>query len=299
MDLVATLVSNPKTQSVDSGLVAHARTALPRDQVVQILNEGVAFDILFAGEAGRSEAAYEAALREAVGDAPVDILVQPVAFRRKRLLVADMDSTLIGQECVDELADVLGLKPEVAAITEQAMRGEIDFAPALRKRVGLLAGLDVAVIQDLLEMRIHLTPGARVLVQTMRAHGAYTALVSGGFTAFTGPIAEKLGMHEHRSNILDVVDGKLAGTVQEPILGKDAKRQRFLELMAERGLKREETLAVGDGANDLPMIEAAGLGVAFHAKPVVAAAARARITYGDLTALLHFQGYTDDDFVGA
>ncbi len=298
MDLVATLVSNPDTQSVDSGLVAHARAALPRDQVVQILNEGVAFDVLFASEAGRSEAAYEAELREAVGDAPVDILVQPVEFRRKRLLVADMDSTLIGQECVDELADVLGLKPEVAAITEQAMRGDIDFAPALRKRVGLLAGLDVGVIQDLLEMRIHLTPGARVLVQTMRAHGAYTALVSGGFTAFTGPIAEKLGMHEHRSNILDVANGKLTGTVQEPILGKDAKRQRFLELMQERGLKREETMAVGDGANDLPMIEAAGLGVAFHAKPVVAAAARAKIAFGDLTALLHFQGYTDDDFVG-
>lgn len=299
MDLVATLVSNPRTQSVDSGLVARARTALPRDHLPRILCEGTAFDILFAGEAGRSEAAYEALLREAVGDAPVDILVQRVETRRKRLLVADMDSTLIGQECVDELADVLGLKPEVAAITEQAMRGDIDFAPALRKRVALLAGLDVTVISDLLETRIHLTPGARVLIQTMRAHGAYTALVSGGFTAFTGPIAEKLGMHEHRSNILDVVDGKLAGTVQEPILGKDAKRARFLELVQERGLKIEETLAVGDGANDLPMIEAAGLGVAFHAKPVVAAAARGRITYGDLTALLHFQGYTDDDFVGA
>jgi phosphoserine phosphatase len=236
-------------------------------------------------------------LRAARGDMPIDVVVQPVSDRRKKLFLADMDSTMIGQECIDELADFAGLKAHVAAITERAMRGEIEFEPALRERVALLKDLKVGVVDEVLASRITLTPGGRELVQTMRANGAYTCLVSGGFTLFTAKVAELVGFQENRANVLHVADGKLTGTVAEPILGKAAKLATLVELRESFDLDNLDTMAVGDGANDLAMIQDAGLGVAYHAKPAVAAAAAARIDHGDLTALLYAQGYKRSEFV--
>lgn len=233
-----------------------------------------------------------------VSDNAIDLNLVPARCRRKKLFVADMDSTMIEQECIDELADMVGLKDKVSAITERAMRGEIAFEPALRERVALLKGLPVSVIDEILATRITLTPGGRELIATMKANGAYACLVSGGFTLFTARIAALLGFDEHRANELIVVDGRLTGEVREPILGKDAKRASLIELRDRLGLMPEDTLAVGDGANDLAMIGEAGLGVAFHAKPAVAAAADARIQHGDLSALLYLQGYRDADIVG-
>ncbi len=228
---------------------------------------------------------------------PVDVVVQPAAGRRKRLLLADMDSTMIGQECIDELADFVGQKARVAAITERAMRGEIAFAPALRERVAVLAGLPATVVDDVIARRITVTPGARALVATMRRHGAHTCLVSGGFTVFTAKIAELIGFDEHRGNRLIVGDdGRFAGAVAEPILGSEAKLATLTELRAKLGLSVAETLVVGDGANDLAMIGDAGLGVAYRAKPRVAEAAAARIDHSDLTALLYAQGYRRLEF---
>jgi phosphoserine phosphatase len=209
-----------------------------------------------------------------------------------------MDSTMIGQECVDELADFAGLKAHVAAITERAMRGEIAFEPALRERVALLEGLSVGVVDEVLKTRITLTPGGRELIATMRAHGAYTCLISGGFTLFTNKVAAMLGFQENRANELKVLDGKLTGEVAEPILGRAAKLAALVELREAFDLDNIDTLVVGDGANDLGMIEQAGLGVAYHAKPAVAAAAAMRIDHGDLTALLYAQGYRRDEFAG-
>jgi phosphoserine phosphatase len=213
------------------------------------------------------------------------------------LFLADMDSTMIGQECIDELADFVGLKEKVSEITERAMRGEIAFEPALRERVALLSGLDASVVDEAIANRITLTPGGRELVMTMRANGAYAALVSGGFTVFTSVIAEKLGFQENRANILKIADGKFLGEVEEPVLGKAAKLAALTGLREQFALAPDETLAVGDGANDLDMLAAAGLGVAFRAKPAVASAAHARIDHCDLTALLFAQGYKLDDFV--
>jgi phosphoserine phosphatase len=211
-----------------------------------------------------------------------------------------MDSTMIQQECIDELADYVGLKAHVAAITERAMRGDIAFEPALRERVALLEGLSVSVIEEVLRDRIKLTPGARTLIATMRANGARTCMVSGGFTHFTGRIAAMIGFDDTRANSLTVVDGrKLAGTVAEPIFGRDGKRAALIELRTELGLAKADTMAIGDGANDLDMILEAGLGVAYHAKPKVAAEAPARIDHGDLTTLLYVQGYRREEFVQA
>jgi phosphoserine phosphatase len=228
-----------------------------------------------------------------------DIVVQPAAHRRKRLLLADMDSTMIGQECIDELADCVGVKDKVAAITERAMRGELAFEPALRERVALLDGLPVAVVDRLIAERLTLTPGGKTLVGTMKANGAYTCLVSGGFTLFTGPIAARIGFDENRANTLLTAGDRFAGRVAEPILGREAKLATLVELRQRFALAPAETLAVGDGANDLGMLQEAGLGVAFHAKPAVAAAAHARIDHADLTALLYVQGYRQDEFVAA
>jgi phosphoserine phosphatase len=208
-----------------------------------------------------------------------------------------MDSTMIGQECVDELADFAGVKAHVAGITERAMRGEIAFEPALRERVALLAGLPVDVIDKVVKERITLTPGGRELVATMRAHGAWTCLISGGFTLFTKVIADQIGFQENRGNELIVRDSKLTGEVQEPILGRAAKLATLIELRETFDLDNIDTMVAGDGANDLGMIGEAGLGIAFHAKPAVAAAAAARIDYGDLTALLYAQGYRREEFV--
>lgn len=226
----------------------------------------------------------------------IDLVLLPAARRRKRLLLADMDSTMIGQECIDELAAEAGVGAQVAAITARAMNGEIGFEGALRERVALLAGLDAAIIEQVLAARITLAPGGRELVATMKAHGARTALVSGGFTAFAGPVARMLGFDESRANVLLTADGRLTGKVAEPILGQDAKLAALHEISAREGLTPADVLAVGDGMNDLPMLEAAGLGVAVHGKPALQARARHRINHADLTALLYLQGYTSADF---
>ena len=296
MSLVATLICNPADPALDSTVVDGARAILPSPGPAQWLFDEVAVDIPFTGS--DDIRAVETRLREARGDLPIDIVVQPAAFRRKKLFLADMDSTMIGQECVDELADYAGLKAHVAAITERAMRGEIAFEPALRERVALLKGLPVGVVDEVLAKRITLTPGGRELVATMRAHGAYTCLISGGFTLFTNAIAGMIGFQENRGNTLGVEDGKLTGEVGEPILGRAAKLATLVELRESFDLDNIDTLAVGDGANDLGMIEAAGLGVAYHAKPAVSAAAAVRIDHGDLTALLYAQGYRREEFVG-
>jgi phosphoserine phosphatase len=226
----------------------------------------------------------------------VDVIVQPEAERRRGLLVADMDSTMISVECIDELADYAGLKAEVAAITERAMRGELDFAGALKARVALLEGLDAAAIDRCREERVRLTPGARALVRTMRREGAATVLVSGGFTAFAEPVGVEIGFEAVVANRLVVKAGRLTGKVESPIVGAETKRQTLLDALARRGLEASAALAVGDGANDIPMIQAAGLGVAYHAKPAAAAAARARIVHNDLTALLFAQNYARSEW---
>jgi phosphoserine phosphatase len=295
MSLVATLICNPADPALDSTVVDGALAILPSPGSPQWLFHEVAVDIPFAGSEDVS--AIEKRLREGRGDLPIDIVVQPAGFRRKRLFLADMDSTMIGQECVDELADFVGLKPQVAQITERAMRGEVEFEPALRERVALLKDMSVAVVDEVLTKRITLTPGGRELVMTMRANGAYTCLISGGFTLFTAAVAAKIGFQENRANELIVRDGKLTGEVKEPILGRATKLATLLELRESFDLDNIDTLVVGDGANDLGMIQEAGLGVAFHAKPAVAAAAAARIDYGDLTALLYAQGYRREEFV--
>ena len=295
MSLVATLICNPANPALDSTVVDGARAILTQAGQAHWLFDEVAVDIPFTGS--EDIPAIVARLREARGDFPIDIVVQPQALRRKKLFLADMDSTMIGQECIDELADFVGLKAHVAAITERAMRGEIAFEPALRERVALLKGLPVSVVDEVLKQRITLTPGGRELVATMRAHGAWTCLISGGFTVFTSAVAAMIGFQENRANELKVSDGKLTGEVAEPILGRATKLATLVELREAFDLDNLDTLVVGDGANDLGMIEAAGLGVAYHAKPAVAAAAAARIDHGDLTALLYAQGYKREEFV--
>ena len=226
----------------------------------------------------------------------VDLIVQPEEGRRKMMLLADMDSTMIQQECIDELAAEAGVGDRVAAITAAAMNGEVDFDGALRERVGLLKGLPESVINEVLDKRITLMPGGSELIATMKVNGAYAALVSGGFTAFTGAIAEKLGFDENRANTLIAKDGLLTGDVGMPILGKQAKVDALEEITARLGISESDVLAVGDGANDLGMLKRAGTGVALHAKPSVAAQCDVRVNFGDLTALLYLQGYARDAF---
>jgi phosphoserine phosphatase len=236
------------------------------------------------------------ALNRALETLPVDFAVQPAQGRRKRLFVADMDSTIIGCECLDELADFAGVKAQVVAITERAMRGEIGFEGALRERVGMLKGLPLDALRQCYEARVRLNPGARTLVRTLRAHGVRCVLVSGGFTFFTARVAEACGFQDHRANRL-IDDGQLLlGQVGEPILGREAKLAALGEEAAGLGVRPFDAIAIGDGANDLAMIEAAGLGVAYRAKPVVAAQADCRIDHADLTAVLYFQGYSADAF---
>src|SRR5437660_1868036 len=294
VSLVATLICNPANPALDSTIVDGALAVLPSPGTAQWLFDEVAVDIPFT--VSEDIKAVEARLRQARGDLPIDIVVQPQAARRKKLFLADMDSTMIRQECIDELADFVGLKEKVSAITERAMRGEIEFEPALRERVALLRGLQHKIVDRILDERIVLTPGGRALVRTMRVHGAHTVLVSGGFTVFAERIAEAIGFHEARANVL-MIDGEFfAGSVNEPILGRQAKVAALIELRSRLGLSRAETMAIGDGANDLAMLQEAGLGVAYHAKPAVAAAAHARVEHCDLTALLYAQGYRRGDF---
>ena len=291
--LVATLVADPSKEPLSEATVDRAAQALRGVERRRWLDEGVAADLVFTGDLR----AKRAALEESLSGEAIDIIVQPLAHRRKRLLVADMDSTLIGQECVDELADVAGVGGRVATITERAMRGEVAFAPALRERVALLTGMSETVIQDVLKDRITLNRGARTLVQTMRANGAYVAIVSGGFRQFTRAIRERIGADEDRANTLVIEEGKLTGEVIEPILGEGAKLGALKEIAAAMGVGLDDTLAVGDGANDLPMLQAAGLGAAYRAKRKVAAGADARVEHTDLAALLYAQGFERKDFV--
>jgi phosphoserine phosphatase len=259
---------------------------------VDWLARGKAFDIAFDGDPD----AVRAALRTTVRDEwLLDANVVRSANRRKKLLIADMDSTIVGCECIDELADFVGLKPKVAAITERAMRGELDFPSALRERVALLKGLPLEAMARVYAERVHLNPGAAALTATMRANGGYALLVSGGFTYFTKRVAAEAGFDSHQGNIL-ADDGKtLSGRVEEPILGREAKLEALNATVARLGWSANDALAVGDGANDLDMIKRAGLGVAYHAKPIVAAAAGASIVHGDLTGLLYLQGYREDE----
>ena len=280
--------SEPYVRLVHSAV---ARLAQPVKQAVT-LGPG-ALDLTFEAEAIDP---VHLAVKAALDDAPVDYCVQSAAHRRKRLLIADMDSTIIGCECLDELADFAGVKAEVSAITERAMRGEIGFDGALRERVGMLKGLPIDALERCYAERVRLNPGARTLVRTMAAHGARCALVSGGFSFFTSRVANAAGFHTDRANTLIEAAGVLTGEVGDPILGREAKLAALNKDAAALGIDLTETVAIGDGANDLAMINAAGLGVAYRAKPLVAAEADARIDHTDLTTLLYFQGYSAEDF---
>lgn len=264
---------------------------------VDWLSERRACDIAFEELApDQADAAIRAAFRE-FGEARIDVLAQAAAGRRKQLLVADMEATVIANEMLNELAALRGIEAQIAAITRRAMNGEIEFEGALRERVALLKGMPESVLLAA-GARIRIDPGAEALVATMRAHGAYTALVSGGFHVFADQVRAKLGFDVAVANDLIIEGGKLAGKVREPILGREAKLATLMRLAAARSLSFAATLAVGDGANDLPMIEAAGAGVAYHAKPTVAAGARLRVDHADLTALLYAQGYREAEIFG-
>jgi phosphoserine phosphatase len=287
---IVTLLTNPETPVVERVTVESLRNAWGGGEA-RWLDSGVAAEIAVeAVPANRWEVwADLQSLR-------IDMVVQRAEGRKKRLLIADMDSTMIRQECIDELADEAGVGARVAEITARAMNGEIGFEGALRERVGLLKGLPEEVIARVLRDRITLMPGGPVLLATMKAHGAHAALVSGGFTAFTGAVAARLGFDEHRANVLGVDGGALTGTVAEPILGKEAKLAALQEIAARLGIGPDQAIAIGDGANDLPMLLAAGTGVALHAKPRVQAECEVRVNHGDLTALLYLQGYRREEF---
>nr|WP_321460065.1 phosphoserine phosphatase SerB [uncultured Cohaesibacter sp.] len=295
MSFTLTLISAPADPAVSADLVAEVQSIISVDTEFAWLMEGVACDFVIPHH--RDYANLRAELHAGLAHAPVDVIFQPSKGRKKKLLLADMDSTMIEQECIDELADEVGLKEKVSDITARAMRGEIEFEPALKERVGLLKGLSLDIVDKLFAERITFTPGGKALVQTMKANGAYCALVSGGFTHFTSRVAEMLGFDENRANLLIEKNGLLTGDVGMPILGKDAKLARLNELVKEHKLLPAQTMAVGDGANDLPMIMAAGAGVALHAKPRVAAQAEFVINHGDLTGLLFLQGYKAEEFV--
>jgi phosphoserine phosphatase len=293
MSLIATLISNPTARALTPERAAQSVARFGGD--IDWLAEGIACDITLPENLSRDGA--DAALRPMLADSPIDLVIHEKTGRRKRILIADMDSTMIEQECIDELADEVGLKEHVAAITARSMNGEIAFEPALRERVALLKGLGVEVIERIVTTRLTLTPGGSTLVRTMRANGAWTALVSGGFDAFTSRISALIGFDEHQANRLLEADGFLLGTVAEPILGREAKATALLAIAARLNLSPADAIAVGDGANDLDMIRLAGTGVALHAKPAVAAQADIRIDHGDLTALLYVQGYRQAEFL--
>ncbi|MGD8199969.1 phosphoserine phosphatase SerB [Ornithinimicrobium sp. W1679] len=290
---VLTLLTDPARADLPADAAARLPTAWGAGEP-RWLSPGTAVQVPLAGTVRTEE---QAELRELWSRRGVDAVVQPRVLRR-RVLVADMDSTMVQQECIDELAAHAGVGEQVSAITAAAMNGELDFAAALRARVALLAGLPTSVVDTVLAERITLTPGARELVATMRAHGARTALVSGGFVPFTAAVAARVGFDEHRANVLLEQDGAFTGTVQEPVVGREAKVAALEEITAALGLTPRDAMAVGDGANDLDMLRRAGTGVALHAKPVVADQCDVRVDHGDLTALLYLQGYVEEEFVG-
>lgn len=288
---VTTLLTNPAAPSLDDALVESLRNAWGGESIFRLCPGEAAEFSLPSMPDNRWDVWADLQMMA------VDLVVQPAKGRRKRMLLADMDSTMIQQECIDELADEAGVGDRVKDITARAMNGELDFEGALIERVGLLKDLDEGVIDDVLNNRITLMPGGRELVGTMRAAGGYAALVSGGFTAFTARVAELLGFDENRANTLLAENGRLTGDVRRPILGRQAKIEALEQITARLGLSEADVIAVGDGANDLGMLGRAGTGVALHAKPSVAAQCDVRINHGDLTALLYLQGYTRKDFV--
>jgi len=290
MRAVVTLVSPSPSALADAveAVVSHAPPVKARD-----VADETAADLIIETDDLET---LSKAVGAAVAPLPVDACVQALEGRAKRLLIADMDSTIISCECLDELADYAGVKAEIAEVTERAMRGELDFEPALRARVARLAGLPLSALQRCYDERVRLNPGARTLIRTMAAHGARCVLVSGGFEFFTSRVADLAGFHDNRGNTL-IDDGeRLTGEVGDPILGREAKLEALKQEAAALGVGLDDAIAIGDGANDLAMIMAAGLGVAYRAKPLVAAQARARINHADLTALLYFQGYRRDAF---
>jgi phosphoserine phosphatase len=290
---VATLIADTlRAGDVSSGLDRLASIGCTPGEW-RWLGDGGALDLEFAAYPDLARRALEGAF------AACDVIVQPLEGREKKLLIADMDSTMITVECIDELADYAGIKAQIAEVTERAMRGELDFAAALDARVGLLKGLEESAIDRCLAERVMLSPGAETLIKTMRARGALTILISGGFTRFAQPVAAMLGFERVIANVLEIEDGALTGTVTKPIVDSSTKEATLLAGAAERGLELSETVAVGDGANDLAMIRRAGLGVAYRAKPIVAAAAGARVDHADLTALLYAQGIPSGEWVRA
>lgn len=288
---VATLLANPEQPALDPALVDSLRNAWGGGDALWLAPDEAAE---FALEQ-RPDNLWQ--VWADLQKLEIDLAIQPAEGRRKKMLLADMDSTMIRQECIDELADVAGFGAQVRDITSRAMNGELDFEAALIERVALLKGLDQGVIAQVRAERITLMPGGPALVATMQANGAYAALVSGGFTAFTAAVAAQLGFDENRANTLLIEDGKLTGDVARPILGREAKIEALEQIGARLGIAETDVIAVGDGANDLGMLQRAGTGVALHAKPSVAAECDIRVNHGDLTALLYLQGYTRDDFV--
>lgn len=299
MHIAITLVCNPASPELNYQKVAQVLSVLQgrcTSVTSNLLAPDIAVDLFLKGPVtGLSNLAED--IRDALAGAPIDVVVQPAEGRRKKLLVADMDSTIIEQECIDELADFAGKRAEISAITERAMRGELDFEGALLERVAMLKGLPETVLAETYEKHITLTPGARTLVQTMNKLGGKCALVSGGFTFFTERVAATAGFAFNEANRLVIENGVLTGDVKRPIRGREAKEAALVRLAGELGLTLDETMAVGDGANDLAMLARAGAGVAFHAKPAVAESADIRIDHGDLTALLYIQGIPQTEFV--
>lgn len=291
MDNVLTLIANPAEAILDDSTVLSVREALDTLHV-----ETAPADWLAAGQAvdlslGDADTyAVESCVRQTLSDAPIDIIVQKAYRRRKKLLIADMDSTIVIGETLDELAAYAGLKDEIAAITQRAMRGELDFAAALHERVAMLQGLDESYLHKTMA-QVELSPGAKTLVSTMRAHGVNTALISGGFSFFTDQVRQQVGFHTSLGNQLQIIDGKLTGKVIPPIIDKDTKLNMLIDTAEQLGLGMSDTMAIGDGANDVPMLSAAGTGVAYHAHPVAREAARARLNHTDLTGALFVQGY--------
>ena len=299
MSSVLTLIANPAGPAIEDSMVATARAALASSGVeaagdAEWLAPGIACDIAFTGPAPPEA---QAAVREALAAAPVDAVIQPSHGRRKRLLVADMESTIIANEFIDEIAEAAGIGEVVAGITLRVVRGEVEFAAAIEERVAMFTGLPEEALERAWG-NVAVMPGAEALARTMRAHGAHTALVSGGFTFFSERVAELVGFDSQHANLLETADGALTGRIVAPILDRAAKRTWLETIAGELGISCTATMAVGDGANDLDMLAAAGLGVAFRAKPIVARSAAARIDHGDLTALLYLQGYRAEEIVG-
>lgn len=288
MDSVAVLIAAPGSGAIDAGVAAMLGECGAGP--MRWLAKGDAAEVDTLDRLGE--------FRAALTGRPIDVAVIPKTNRRKRLLIADMDSTMIHQECIDEVGIMAGAGEAITAITYRAMRGELDFADSLRERVALMRGLDVGAIDIILRERITYVPGGRALVATMKAHGAHTALVSGGFRQFTEAVAARLGFDSYQANDLVIENGKLAGSVREPVLGKDAKVTILQRMTREFAISSDDVLAVGDGANDIPMLLTAGMGVALHAKPMVQEQARIKINHGDLTALLYLQGYRDAEIIG-